>query len=342
MIPYGRQSIDEADIRAVVEVLQSDWLTQGPQVPAFETEFADSCGAAHAVAVSSATAALHLTCVAMGLRPGMRLWTSPVTFVASANAALYCGADVDFVDIDPATRNMSIADLDEKLCQARKTGELPDIVMPVHFAGHPCDMVELAELGRDYGFRILEDASHAVGSELHGARTGACRWSDAAVFSFHPVKVITTAEGGMVTTKDAKLARRIALLRSHGITREGAEMTEDPHGPWYYEQSDLGFNYRMTDMQAALGRSQLPKLSSFLDRRREIVSSYCRELDEVQAIGLPAEKNRCAFKLAFVHDCTERRRSSAQAVRASTRERDVGAGSLHPCAPSAILSTSRF
>jgi len=241
-IPYGRQSIGEDDVQAVVDVLRSDFLTQGPAVPAFEKAVADSCGAAHAVAVNSATSALHVACLALGVGPGDLVWTSPITFVASANCARYCGADVDFVDIDPVTYNLSVPALAEKLARAEKTGRLPKVVIPVHLAGAPCDMAAIRELARRYGFRILEDASHAIGARYADEPVGRCSHSDIAVFSFHPVKIITTGEGGLALTNDESLARRMALLRSHGVTREPAEMTGPAHGGWYYEQIALGFN----------------------------------------------------------------------------------------------------
>ena len=278
MIPYGRQDITQDDIDAAVAVLKSDFLTQGPQVPAFEQAVATYCGAQHAVAVNSATSALHIACMALGLGPGDWLWTSPITFVASANCALYCGAQVDFVDIDPRTYNMSAARLAEKLEAAERDGKLPKVVVPVHLAGQPCEMAEIHGLSRRYGFRIIEDASHAIGARYRDQPIGNCRYSDITVFSFHPVKIVTTAEGGMATTNEPELARRIAQLRSHGITREPAQMTREPDGPWYYEQIDLGYNYRMTDLQAALGISQMQRLDDYVARRHEIADFYDRHL----------------------------------------------------------------
>ena len=274
MIPYGRQNISEADIQEVVAVLRSDWLTQGPAVPTFENAVADYCGARHAVAANSATSALHLACIALDVGPGDRVWTSPVTFVASANCARYCGADIDFVDIDPRTYNMSTPALADKLAKAAKAGTLPKVVIPVHLAGQSCDMATIHALGRQYGFRIVEDASHAIGGRYRGQPVGNCRYSDIAVFSFHPVKVITTAEGGMAMTNDDALAKRMQLLRTHGITRDAAEMTHASDGAWYYQQIDLGFNYRMTDMQAALGLSQLSRLDEFHARRHALARRY--------------------------------------------------------------------
>lgn len=274
MIPYARQTISQADIDAVVAVLRSDWLTQGPAIERFEGAVADYCGTAHAVAVNSATSALHLACLALGLGPGDRLWTSPNTFVASANCALYCGAQVDFVDIDPHTYNLSIVALVTKLEWAAIRGVLPKIVIPVHFAGQPCAMQEIQTLAEQYGFAIIEDASHALGAKYHGEPVGNCRYSDITVFSFHAVKMITTGEGGMALTNRPELAERLRLLRSHGITRDPAKMSREPDGPWYYEQTVLGWNYRMTDFQAALGISQLEQLDVFLARRRELVDRY--------------------------------------------------------------------
>lgn len=273
-IPYGRQSISEEDIQAVVEVLRSDWLTQGPVVPAFEQAVASQCKAQYAIAMNSATSALHVACLALELGPGDLLWTSPVTFVASANCARYCGADVDFVDIDPTTANLSVDKLAKKLHQARRTGRLPKIVVPVHFGGLPCDMAAIHALSKEFGFRIIEDASHAIGASYQSERVGNGRYSDITIFSFHPVKIITSAEGGMALTNNAQLANRMQRLRSHGITRDPALMTHVPDGPWYYQQIELGFNYRMTELQAALGLSQLSRLSTFVLRRRELAQRY--------------------------------------------------------------------
>ncbi|MCK9201495.1 MAG: UDP-4-amino-4,6-dideoxy-N-acetyl-beta-L-altrosamine transaminase [Gallionella sp.] len=282
LIPYGRQDISEADIQAVIDVLRSDYLTQGPAVPAFEKSLAEYCGAQHAVAVNSATSALHIACLALGVEPGDLVWTTPITFVASANCALYCGAHVDFVDIDPRTYNMSVARLAEKLAQAERSGKLPKVVIPVHLCGQPCDMAAIHALGQRYGFKIIEDASHAIGGQYRGEPIGNCRYSDITVFSFHPVKIITTAEGGMAMTNDAQLAKRMQLLRSHGITRDVNEMTHAPEGSWYYQQIDLGYNYRMTDLQAALGLSQMQRLDEFVSKRHAIAKRY----DQLLA-GLP-------------------------------------------------------
>lgn len=282
MIPYGRQEITQADIDAVVGVLRSDFLTQGPMVPLFERSVAEYCGARHAVAVNSATSALHIACLALGLGAGDRLWTSPITFVASANCALYCGAEVDFVDIDPRTYNLCPVALEHKLLEAELAGKLPKIVVPVHLCGQTCDMEAIHALSRRFGFRIIEDASHAIGGKYRGEPIGNGRYSDATIFSFHPVKIITTAEGGMALTNDAALAERMALLRSHGITRDPAQMTHAADGPWYYQQIELGFNYRMTELQAALGVSQMGRLDDYVARRHALAARY----DEMLA-GLP-------------------------------------------------------
>ena len=274
MIPYGRQDITQTDIDAVVGVLQSDFLTQGPMVPRFEQSVAQHVGASHALAVNSATSALHIACLALGLGPGDRLWTTPITFVASANCALYCGAEVDFVDIDPLTYNLCAQALALKLEQAEREGTLPKIVVPVHLCGQPCDMQAIHALSQRYGFKIIEDASHAIGGKYQGEFIGNSRYSDITVFSFHPVKIITTAEGGMALTNDDELASKMALLRSHGITRDPAQMTHEADGPWYYQQIDLGFNYRMTELQAALGVTQMERLDQYVARRHQLARRY--------------------------------------------------------------------
>jgi UDP-4-amino-4,6-dideoxy-N-acetyl-beta-L-altrosamine transaminase len=274
MIPYGRQDITQADIDAVVCVLQSDYLTQGPQVPKFEQMVASHVGAKHAVAVNSATSALHIACMALGLGPGDWLWTSPVTFVASANCALYCGAQVDFVDIDSQTYNLCPLALERKLKLAQQQGKLPKVVVPVHLCGQPCDMAAIHALSQQYGFNIIEDASHAVGGRYQGKFIGNGKFSDITVFSFHPVKIITTAEGGMAMTNSDELAHKMSLLRSHGITRDSAHMTHQPDGPWYYQQIELGYNYRMTELQAALGASQMSRLDSYVARRHKLARRY--------------------------------------------------------------------
>jgi UDP-4-amino-4,6-dideoxy-N-acetyl-beta-L-altrosamine transaminase len=284
MIPYGRQNISEADIQAVVDVLRSDFLTQGPLVPAFERAVADYCAAQYAVAVNSATSALHIACLALGVGKGDRVWTSPITFVASANCALYCGAEVDFVDIDPRTYNLSTERLAEKLAQAEKSGRLPKVVIPVHLCGQSCDMTGIHALSQRYGFKIIEDASHAIGGKYRGEPVGNGRYSDITVFSFHPVKIITTGEGGMALTNNAQLAKRMQLFRSHGITRDVDDMTHAPDGPWYYQQITLGFNYRMTDLQAALGLSQMQRLDEFVTKRYAIAQRYNAMLADLPVI----------------------------------------------------------
>jgi UDP-4-amino-4,6-dideoxy-N-acetyl-beta-L-altrosamine transaminase len=273
-IPYGRQSISEDDIKAVVEVLRSDWLTQGPAVGRFERRVAEYCGAKYAVAVNSATSGLHIACLALGLGRGDRLWTSANTFVASANCGLYCGATVDFVDIDPSTGNMSVEHLAQKLAASERAGTLPKIVIPVHFGGQSCPMEEIAALARRYGFHLIEDASHAIGGRYKETRVGSCAYCDLAVFSFHPVKIITTGEGGMVLANRDDLQRKLMRLRSHGTTRDPAQMEGESHGPWYYQQLDLGYNYRMTDIQAALGLSQMGRIDEFVTRRHQLAGRY--------------------------------------------------------------------
>lgn len=288
IIPYGRQEITSDDIEAVVEILRSDHLTQGPIVPEFENQIANYCGAKFGVAVNSATSALHLACLALGLGPGDVIWTTPITFVASANCAKYCGADVDFVDIDPLTYNMSVEKLSAKLEIAKKSGKLPKIVIPVHFSGQSCNMRDIKELGNKYGFKIIEDSSHAIGGKYNGNPIGGCQYSDITVFSFHPVKIITTGEGGMATTNSADLNQKMRLLRSHGITRDLAEMCQPLDDAWYYEQIDLGFNYRLTDLQAALGISQLKRLDDYVDQRVRLAKRYEELLSGVDVI-LPTQ-----------------------------------------------------
>ena len=281
LIPYGRQDISQQDIDAVVNVLHSDFLTQGPQVPAFEQLVMNTCDADYAVAVNSATSALHIACLALGLQDGDWLWTTPNTFVASANCGLYCGAKVDFVDIDPRTYNLCAVALEEKLIVAHKIGRLPKVVIPVHFSGQPCNMQAIHALSQQYNFKIIEDASHAIGGRYQGEPIGNGRYSDITVFSFHPVKIITTGEGGMALTNDQELADSMLLFRSHGITRDERLMTQPVEGPWYYEQVALGFNYRMTDIQAALGVSQMLRLHNFVARRHELAERYNKLLQDL-------------------------------------------------------------
>ena len=318
MIPYGRQWIDAADKAAVLAVLESDWLTQGPAVPRFEQAVAGFCGAAYGVALSNGTAALHLACMAVDIGPGDLVWTSPNTFVASANCARYCGAEVDFVDIDPQTLNLSPIRLAEKLAAAKAAGRLPKVVIPVHFAGRCCDMDAIGDLAQEYGFRVIEDASHALGASDGGALVGACRRSDMAITSFHPVKLVTSGEGGMVLTQDAALAGRVALLRTHGITRDPVAMTGPSEGPWYYQQVELGYNYRMTDIQAALGASQMTKLPEFLARRRALVARYRAALADLPITmpGAGADATS-AWHLFIVRVPAVRRRAVFEALRES-------------------------
>lgn len=290
MIPYGRQDITEEDIKAVVDVLNSTHLTQGPAVPKFEQAVIRHCNAKHAVATNSATSALHIACLALGLGKGDWLWTSPNTFVASANCGLYCGARVDFVDIDPRTYNLCPKALEEKLKIAAQKGTLPKVVVPVHFGGQPCDMRAIHALSKEYGFKIIEDASHAIGGKYLNEPIGNCRYSDITVFSFHPVKIVTSAEGGMAITNDDRLAEKLTLLRSHGITRTPSLMTKPMEGSWYYQQVDLGFNYRMTDLQGALGASQMARLAHYVARRHELANRYDKLLDGLPVITPWQEK----------------------------------------------------
>lgn len=283
-IPYGRQNITQKDIDAVVNVLKSDYLTQGPKVPEFEQAIKDHCGVLHALAMNSATSALHVACLALEVGEGDVVWTTPITFVASANCALYCGATVDFVDIDPKTYNLSAKSLEQKLKEAKEQDRLPKVVIPVHLCGQPCDMEAIYALSQKYGFSIIEDASHAIGGSYQNKPIGNCQYSDITIFSFHPVKIITTAEGGVATTNSNKLAQKMDLLRSHGITRDTDLMTHEPDGPWYYQQIDLGFNYRMTEMQAALGVSQIQRLKSITESRHKIAQRYNEQLASLPVV----------------------------------------------------------
>lgn len=301
MIPYGKQNISEEDIEAVVRVLRSDFITQGPVVPQFEAAIATYTGAQHCVVVNSATSALHISLLSLGVGPGDLVWTVPITFVASSNAALYCGADVDFVDICPDSFNMDMAALEDKLKQAESEGRLPKVVVPVHLTGRSCDMKSLDVLRKAYGFRVVEDASHAIGARYRDQAVGSCAYSDLCVFSFHPVKIVTTGEGGAVTTNDPKLGRKLAALRSHGITRDPEEL-ERNDGPWYYEQQSLGFNYRMTELQAALGLSQMDRLETFIARRRELAERYDKLLEGSEIVRplLDCKDVRSAWHLYVV------------------------------------------
>lgn len=337
MIPYGRQDISQADIDAVVEVLRSDFLTQGPAIPRFEQAVAVHVGARHAVAVNSATSALHIACLALGVGPGDRLWTVPNTFVASANCGRYCGAEVDFVDIDPQTWNISITGLREKLVVAKERGQLPKVVVPVHFSGQPTDQQAIWALAQEFGFKVLEDASHAIGASHHGEPVGSCRWSDITVFSFHPVKIVTTGEGGLALTNDAMLAERMALFRSHGITRDvqrfratTAVRNMSPSAPvtpaaWYYEQHELGYNYRMTDIQAVLGISQLDRLQSYVERRNLLARRYDAALGNLP-LALPTilKSNISAFHLYVVRVQPARTAKTHRQIFDELRSKGIG------------------
>jgi UDP-4-amino-4,6-dideoxy-N-acetyl-beta-L-altrosamine transaminase len=291
-IPYGYQNINDNDIKSVVDVLRSDFLTQGAVVPRFEEKVADFCQAKYSIAVNSATSALHIACLALDVGVGDCVWTSATTFVASANCALYCGAEVDFIDIDPRTFNIDVLALKNKLIQAKNNNRLPKVVVAVHMCGQPCNMVEISALSKEFGFRIIEDAAHAIGSEYKGQKTGACQYSDITVFSFHPVKIITTAEGGMALTNNEMLAKTMQLLRNHGISRDEAEMINEPTGEWYYEQLILGFNYRMTELQAALGISQMDRIDEFVSKRHLLANHY-QELLKHLPIDLPVLEEEC-------------------------------------------------
>ena len=281
MINYGKQNISQEDIDAVVEVLKSDFLTQGPKLIEFEDELKKYCNVKFVKAVSNATSALHIAYLAIGIGKGDIVWTSPNTFVSTANAALYCGANVDFVDIHPETFNMSVQHLEEKLIKAKKENKLPKLVVPVHFSGQSCEMKKIWSLSQEYGFKVIEDASHALGGKYLNQPVGSCEYSHMAIFSFHPVKMITTGEGGAITTNDQELDNKLSLLRTHGITKDASQFKNESHGAWYYEQQALGYNYRLTDIQAALGLSQLKRLDSFVKRRKEIADFYQNNLKNV-------------------------------------------------------------
>jgi len=316
MIPYGRQLISEEDISAVERVLRSDFLTQGPATEAFEAAFAHRVQAQYAIACNSATSALHIACLALGVGRGQTVWTSPNSFVASANCALYCGASVDFVDTHPETLCMDASLLADKLVLHRANGlALPAVVIPVHFGGQSCDMQVIQALAQEFGFRVIEDASHSVGALYQDKPVGDCRFSDICVFSFHPVKIITTGEGGMLTTRDPFIARSLRRLRSHGITRDVAEMLQPPDGPWYYEQTELGLNYRMSDIHAALGASQLGRVNEFLARRREIAARYEAEFKDAVGMQVCPAYTASARHLFPIRVPAPRRRASFEALR---------------------------
>jgi len=325
VIPYGRQDITQQDIDAVIEVLKSDFLTQGPQVPLFEKSVTDYVGASHGVATNSATSALHIACLALGLGGGDWLWTTAITFVASANCGLYCGAQVDFVDIDPRTYNMCPRALEKKLLSAEKKGTLPKVLIPVHLCGQSCDMEAIAALAKRFGFKVIEDASHAIGGKYQNRPIGNCRYSDITIFSFHPVKIITTAEGGMAVTNSLHLSEKMQRLRSHGITRDPALMTKKPDGPWYYQQIDLGFNYRMTDIQAALGISQLQRLDMFIAKRHQLAKRY-NELLEPLPLTLPWQHpdSYSGFHLYVVRLKLDKIKQSHKEVFEALRQAGIG------------------
>jgi UDP-4-amino-4,6-dideoxy-N-acetyl-beta-L-altrosamine transaminase len=324
MIPYGKQNINQADIDSVVDVLKSDFLTQGPQVPLFEGKVAKYCGAKHGVAVNSATSALHIACLALDLGRGDYLWTSPNSFVASANCGLYCGAQVDFVDIDPLTYNLSSLELEKKLIQAKKENKLPKIVIPVHFAGQSCDMRKIHSLSKKYDFKIVEDASHAIGGKYLDRPIGGCQYSDITVFSFHPVKIITTAEGGLATTNCAKLAEKMQLFRSHGVTRDTRLMSKETEGDWYYQQVELGFNYRMTELQAALGITQMDRLDEFITARHNLQERYDLLLDSSIIKPYQDQDSYSALHLYPIQINLESTNKSRQNIFNELRKSDIG------------------
>lgn len=325
MIPYGKQDINQQDINAVIEVLQSDYLTQGPQVPLFEQAIKSATNSQYAVAVNSATSALHIACLALGVAKGDIVWTSPITFVASANCALYCGASVDFVDIDADTYNLCPIQLEQKLIEAKKNNKLPKVVIPVHLAGQSCDMQKIHQLSLQYGFKIIEDAAHAIGGYYQNQPIGNCLYSDITIFSFHPVKIITTAEGGVATCNNQALADKMRRLRSHGITREPQLMTEPTHGDWYYQQLELGFNYRMSDLQAALGISQINRLKEFVSPRQKLAEYYAEQLADLPII-LPKQMDQTSssWHLYIIQLQLDKINKSQQQVFNELREAGIG------------------
>ena len=325
MIPYGKQDITQQDIDAVVEVLTSDFLTQGPKVPEFESSLLKYTGAKFAVAVNSATSALHIACLALGLSKGDWLWTSPITFVASANCALYCGASVDFVDVDFATNNISVDALKKSLEIAKAEDRLPKVVVAVHLSGQSCNMKAIKSLADQYGFYVIEDASHAIGGKYHNSPVGGCQYSDIAVFSFHPVKIITTAEGGVAVSNDKKIADRMRLFGGHGVTREQSQMNQVSHGPWYYQQIELGYNYRMTELQAALGISQLRRVDSYVDIRNKLALRYDKLLADLPIL-LPVidENNYSSFHLYIIKLQLEKIGITHKKVFEYMREKHIG------------------
>ena len=325
MIPYGKQDINQADIDSVIDVIQSDFLTQGPQVPLFEKTVSDYCGAEYGVAVNSATSALHIACMALNLGKDDYLWTSSNTFVASANCGLYCGAKVDFVDIDPRTYNLSTEELERKLIQARQDNKLPKIVIPVHFAGQSCDMKKIHSLGQEYGFKIIEDASHAIGGKYLDQPIGGCQYSDITVFSFHPVKIITTAEGGLATTNDKEISERMQLFRSHGVTRDPELMIKKAEGDWYYQQVELGFNYRMTELQAALGVSQMKRLDEFVALRHQRQKRYDELLKNLPVVAPYQDMDSySALHLYPIQIQTDKVKNTRKEIFEALRKNDIG------------------
>lgn len=325
MIPYGKQDINKDDIDAVIEVLESDFLTQGPKVQLFEKKISEHCDAAFGVAVNSATSALHIACLAIGLKKGDWLWTSPNSFVASANCALYCGANVSFVDIDPRTYNISVEYLEEKLFKAKQENKLPKILIPVHFAGQSCEMKKIHSLSKEYGFRIIEDASHAIGGKYLNAPIGNCKYSDITVFSFHPVKIITTAEGGLATTNSKQLADKMNQLRTHGINRDKELMIGQSEGEWFYQQVDLGFNYRMTELNAALGISQLKRLNNFVESRRKLKKRYDDFLNDLPIVRPFQIKNsNSSFHLYPIQIKLNDVKKSRKQIFDLMRQNDIG------------------
>ncbi len=325
MIPYGRHDISQQDVEAVIEVLQSEFLTQGPKVPEFERSVGEYCQVDHAIAVNSATSALHIACLALGVSNKDLVWTSPITYVATANSARYCGADVDFVDIDPLTFNISVERLENKLEQASVKGKLPKVVIPVHMCGQSCDMAAIGRLAQKYGFSVIEDASHAIGGKYRGSAIGECKYSDITVFSFHPVKIITTAEGGIAVTNNEKLAHRMSLFRSNGVTKNEDYYVSATEGPWYYQQIELGYNYRMTDIQAALGLSQMTRLDDYINRRHELAQRYFGLLGDLP-IRLPHqnEDTFSSFHLYVIRLDLENIGKSRKTVFTTLRELGIG------------------
>jgi UDP-4-amino-4,6-dideoxy-N-acetyl-beta-L-altrosamine transaminase len=326
MIPYGKQDINQEDIDAVIEVLKSDFITQGPSVPLFEKTLQNHTTAKYGIAVNSATSALHIACLALGVGKGDLVWTSPITFVASANCALYCGAEIDFVDIDSKTYNMCPGQLELKLRAAKKANKpTPKVVIPVHLCGQPCEMEKIAALANEFNFRIIEDASHAIGGKYQGKPIGNCQYSDITVFSFHPVKIITTAEGGMAMTNNVHLADKMALLRSHGTTRDTDQMTEKTHGPWYYQQIELGFNYRLTDIQAALGISQVKRLNQFVNTRHQLANRYNKLLHDLPVITPYQHKDAySAFHLYVINLDHKKLNKTHKQVFEKMRDLNIG------------------